>query len=257
MDKEEALAELNGAESGPRIIKVEIGTRQEVGRTIDHMDGVISHGQRLHELHASHQTGSTASVSNIGKQATVPHTDNIGDARASTPTVYASNENEMESTSRKENVPFHLNTNVRSYNRRTNTLHHSIPTISFPLKISTSTASVPLNDKKFDNNEDNDMSDKGTENNKNEKKSRRSPMNRIGAAIAILMLAIGIVMLLLGPLIVIVRAFSNRRRTREMLLKSREHNDRPPSYEEATLMDQAPRYSTLQLDTILDSSFSL
>ncbi|XP_078033504.1 uncharacterized protein LOC144468142 [Augochlora pura] len=85
-------------------------------------------------------------------------------------------------------------------------------------------------------------------------KLQRAPVNRIGVAVAITMLAIGVVMLLLGPLIVILRAYSDRRRSTQIFLKSRCHTDRPPTYEEVVLMDQAPRYSTLQLDTILESS---
>ncbi|XP_076651635.1 uncharacterized protein LOC143358399 [Halictus rubicundus] len=90
-----------------------------------------------------------------------------------------------------------------------------------------------------------------------ERKSQRAPVNKIGVAVAITMLAIGVVMLLLGPLIVILRAYSDRRRSTQIFLKSRCHSDRPPTYEEVVLMDQAPRYSTLQLDTIPESSPSL
>ncbi|XP_076295041.1 uncharacterized protein LOC143216122 isoform X2 [Lasioglossum baleicum] len=96
-----------------------------------------------------------------------------------------------------------------------------------------------------------------TGNDKIGRKVQRAPVNRIGVAVAITMLAIGVVMLLLGPLIVILRAYSDRRRSTQIFLKSRCHSDRPPTYEEVVLMDQAPRYSTLQLDTITESSPSL
>lgn len=73
------------------------------------------------------------------------------------------------------------------------------------------------------------------------------------AAAAVAMLVIGVVMLVLGPAIVILRALEGRRRARRAT-KSRTRKDLPPSYEQATLMDQAPRYSTLHLNASFDCS---
>lgn len=76
------------------------------------------------------------------------------------------------------------------------------------------------------------------------------------AAAAVAMLVIGVVMLVLGPAIVILRALEGRRRARRVT-KSRTRKDLPPSYEQATLMDEAPRYSTLHLNLAASPDSSL
>lgn len=87
--------------------------------------------------------------------------------------------------------------------------------------------------------------------NSKSRKSRVYPVNRAEAAAAIIMLAIGVIMLLLGPIIVILRALDVKRRERRYPKLSC-NRDLPPSYEQATLMDQTPRYSTLCLNTITE-----
>lgn len=71
------------------------------------------------------------------------------------------------------------------------------------------------------------------------------------AAAAVAMVAVGAVMLVLGPAVIILRALDERRQERRFLKLSGQ-DDLPPSYEQATLMDEAPRYSTLSLNTILN-----
>lgn len=82
------------------------------------------------------------------------------------------------------------------------------------------------------------------------KKIRLSNLSGGGAAAAaVAMVAVGAVMLVLGPVVIILRALDERRQERRFLKLSGQ-DDLPPSYEQATLMDEAPRYSTLSLNTI-------
>ncbi|XP_043270207.1 uncharacterized protein [Venturia canescens] len=71
-----------------------------------------------------------------------------------------------------------------------------------------------------------------------------------GAAAAVAMVAVGAVMLVLGPAVIVLRALDERRQERRFLKLSGEE-DLPPSYEQATGdTEQAPTYSSLNLDTI-------
>ncbi|XP_046739470.1 uncharacterized protein LOC124407408 isoform X2 [Diprion similis] len=72
------------------------------------------------------------------------------------------------------------------------------------------------------------------------------------AAAAVAMIAVGAVMLVLGPAVILLRTLDDRRQERRFLKLSAQ-DDLPPSYEQATLMDEAPRYSTLSLNTISGS----
>ncbi|XP_012286994.1 uncharacterized protein LOC105703287 [Orussus abietinus] len=82
------------------------------------------------------------------------------------------------------------------------------------------------------------------------RKHRLSHLTGGGAAAAVAMVAVGAVMLILGPAVIILRALDERRQERRFLKLSGQ-DDPPPTYEQATLMDEAPRYSTLSLNTIL------
>ncbi|XP_063980316.1 uncharacterized protein LOC135164132 [Diachasmimorpha longicaudata] len=79
---------------------------------------------------------------------------------------------------------------------------------------------------------------------------RLSHLSGGGAAAAVAMVAVGAVMLVLGPAVIVLRALDERRQERRFL-KLSGRNDLPPTYEQATLMDEAPRYSSLSLNTIL------
>ncbi|KAK0168739.1 hypothetical protein PV327_002510 [Microctonus hyperodae] len=79
---------------------------------------------------------------------------------------------------------------------------------------------------------------------------RLSHLSGGGAAAAVAMVAVGAVMLVLGPAVIVLRALDERRQERRFL-KLSGRDDLPPSYEQATLMDEAPRYSSLSLNTIL------
>lgn len=70
-----------------------------------------------------------------------------------------------------------------------------------------------------------------------------------GTAAAIAMVTVGAIMLILGPAVVILRALDEKRQERRFIKLSAQ-DDLPPTYEQATLMDEAPRYSTLSLNTI-------
>lgn len=74
-----------------------------------------------------------------------------------------------------------------------------------------------------------------------------------GAAAAIAMVAVGAAMLVVGPMVIALRALDKRRQERRYL-KSLGWNDQPPTYEQATLMSEVPRYSTLNLNTTVHSS---
>ncbi|CAK9824862.1 hypothetical protein ANTRET_LOCUS2960 [Anthophora retusa] len=256
--QEKAVVRWNEEESNgnrSQVVKFQIGTPSK-NNTPDKTDGITSNEQWPRKLYIFHRTSNAGreifkAISMIDKKRTMIHQNHDArDVRSiQTPTIYTSKKD--------ENAIVTLTSNENHYDQENTTMENNTTSVSFKLKNSGSVNIVTLNERNFFKHETDETSHEGAENNKSETKSRhRSPVNRIGAAIALIMLAIGVVMLLLGPLIVIIRAFSNRRRTREML-KTRCYNDQPPTYEEATLMDQAPRYSTLQLDTILDSSFSL
>ncbi|KAG8041027.1 hypothetical protein G9C98_002015 [Cotesia typhae] len=79
---------------------------------------------------------------------------------------------------------------------------------------------------------------------------RLSHLSGGGAAAAVAMVAVGAVMLVLGPAVIVLRALDERRQERRFL-KLSARDDLPPTYEQATLMDEAPRYSSLSLNTIL------
>lgn len=199
----------------------------------------------------------------IGERTTITTTvrheyDTRGARAIQTVAVHVNNKNEVKNINHEENVIVSLASNERSYDTENTVINNITPNILFEFENAGSASLArPDRRKSLEHDVNNITTYETTGNGKSETKPRRSPVNRIGAAIAIIMLVIGIIMLLLGPFIVILRALNNRRQTRETLYKKRNHNDRPPTYEEATLMDQAPRYSTLQLDMIPESSFSL
>lgn len=241
----ELFKKSNITENRFKIIKFQIDTQRE-NITIDKSKNITSN------KHIGN--GIFKTISTIKKRTTIRHEHDTRDLHSiQSSTIYSNNKNEVEKIKHKANIIIPLISNENPYETENSKMNDSMSSVSFEFKDFGTTNLIRLNEKNFFEHENNEMSHKNIENNKSEVKSRRSHVNRIGTAIAILMLAIGIVMLLLGPLIVIIRTFSHRRRTREML-KLKCYNDQPPTYEEATLMDQAPRYSTLQLDTILDSS---
>ncbi|PBC25964.1 hypothetical protein APICC_07186 [Apis cerana cerana] len=241
----ELFKKSNITENRFKIIKFQIDTQRE-NITIDKSKNITSN------KHIGN--GIFKTISTIKKRTTIRHEHDTRDLHSiQSSTIYSNNKNEVEKIKHKANIIIPLISNENPYETENSKMNDSMSSVSFEFKDFGTTNLIRLNEKNFFEHENNEMSHKNIGNNKSEVKSRRSHVNRIGTAIAILMLAIGIVMLLLGPLIVIIRTFSHRRRTREML-KLKCYNDQPPTYEEATLMDQAPRYSTLQLDTILDSS---
>ncbi|XP_046835724.1 uncharacterized protein LOC124431642 isoform X1 [Vespa crabro] len=83
-------------------------------------------------------------------------------------------------------------------------------------------------------------------------KKIRSRANAGGAAAAIAMVAVGAAMLVVGPMVIVLRALDKRRQERRYL-KSLRWDDQPPTYEQATLMNEVPRYSTLSLNTVHNS----
>lgn len=88
---------------------------------------------------------------------------------------------------------------------------------------------------------------------KGRKRARFAKVVAGGAAAAAAMVAVGAVMLILGPAVIILRALDERRQERRFLKLSGEE-DLPPSYEQATGDgEQAPTYSSLNLDTIVTS----
>ncbi|CAL7938094.1 unnamed protein product [Xylocopa violacea] len=253
-NKGELIKELHVTESYLKPVKFQIGTHLNDVIT-DNPDDVTSNGQWPRKVHInSHKTGNIGSGTfettvTLKKQITIDREHDARDIRSiQTPTVHTSNKNEVEKVNRKENATVPRNFNENPYDIQNTT-------VLLKIKDSDSSSFVTPSERNIEH-ENNNMSYKSIEKNKNDVKSRLQPVNRVGAAIAIIMLAIGVLMLLLGPLIVIVRAFNNKRRIRK-ILKAKNSNDLPPTYEEATLMDQAPRYSTLQLNTLLDSSSSV
>ena len=233
-----------------KIIKFQIGARRE-DTAIDHTGDTTSNGQLPRELYTSsygtNNIGAISKPTSMIKKRTTIHRkhDAKGVRSIQTSTVYSGNRNEVEQVNHKMNVIIPPTSNENPYETENTIINNSVIN---QIDFDQTTNLIRLTERNFFEHEHNENIEKD----KDETKSRRRPVNRVGTAIAITMLAIGVVMLLIGPLIVIIRTFNNRRRTREML-KSRCYNDRPPTYEEATLMDETPRYSTLQLDTTSDS----
>ena len=236
----ESVEESTIKETLHRRVKQEIATRRG-NIAPDKLEDGTQNGQWAHTRMYSHRTV------NIGP-ITVERKQDTRDIRAiqAQATIGAADKRAKEKLNHNPNVILSFPSHENSLDpKETAAIDDETASVPFQLKNSSSTTNLCPS-----------SPDKAIEHVKTDK-SQSSPVNRIGAAIAIVMLAIGVIMLLLGPLIVILRAFGDRRRTRQML-KSRCRNDQPPTYEEATaIMDEAPRYSTLQLDTIPESSSSL
>lgn len=80
-----------------------------------------------------------------------------------------------------------------------------------------------------------------------------------GAATAVAMVAIGAIMLLVGPVVIVLRILDERKQARKLrALSAAAREDLPPSYEQAVFSSEAPRYSSLALndDSSLPSSYS-
>lgn len=78
---------------------------------------------------------------------------------------------------------------------------------------------------------------------------RYSRVNEDGAKTAVALVAVGAIMLLVGPIVVVLRILDERRQARKLVaLAANAREDLPPTYEQAVLMDEAPRYSTLALN---------
>lgn len=78
-----------------------------------------------------------------------------------------------------------------------------------------------------------------------------------GAVTAVAMVAIGAIMLLIGPIVIILRILDERKQARKLhALSVAAREDLPPTYEQAVFSSEAPRYSTLALndDNSLPSS---
>jgi len=70
-----------------------------------------------------------------------------------------------------------------------------------------------------------------------------------GATTAIAMVVIGVIMLLLGPLVIVLRILDERKQARKLVaLSAAVREDLPPAYEQVVFMSEAPRYSTLSLN---------
>ncbi|XP_018401038.1 PREDICTED: uncharacterized protein LOC108778367 isoform X2 [Cyphomyrmex costatus] len=79
--------------------------------------------------------------------------------------------------------------------------------------------------------------------------NKLSRVNENIATTAVALVSIGAIMLLVGPIVIIMRILDERRQARKLMaLPSRSREDLPPTYEQAVLMDEAPRYSTLALN---------
>ncbi|XP_076630968.1 uncharacterized protein LOC143346607 [Colletes latitarsis] len=258
----ESIQESSIAEKWHRFVEHKIATLQN-DVAVDNLDTVVQNERWSRKLFESYRksnidTGITEKSSIIDKLTTMNRKQDSRDIRAiQAQTIHTTNKNEVGKMYGKEKIVIAQNLNENSRNGKK--IVTSNNTSSTLFRNFGPTDLLTLNESKFFDHEYNDIRYEASGIGKNGTKSERSPVNRVGTAVAIIMLAIGVVMLLLGPLIVILRAFADRRRTRRMLLKSRCRTDQPPTYEEATatLMDEAPRYSTLQLDTIPESSLSL
>lgn len=78
-----------------------------------------------------------------------------------------------------------------------------------------------------------------------------------GAVTAVAMVAIGAIMLLIGPIVIILRILDERKQARKLhALSAAAREDLPPTYEQAVFSSEAPRYSSLALndDNSLPSS---
>lgn len=90
---------------------------------------------------------------------------------------------------------------------------------------------------------------------RNENRMKFSRISNGSAATAVAMVVIGVIMLLLGPAMIVLRVFDERRRARQMaVLSATTREDLPPTYEQAVFMSEAPRYSTLALNDDRSSS---
>ncbi|XP_011254186.2 uncharacterized protein LOC105250028 [Camponotus floridanus] len=85
--------------------------------------------------------------------------------------------------------------------------------------------------------------------------SLRRSSNRIrfshnsGAVTAVTMVAIGAIMLLIGPIVIILRILDERKQARKLhALAAAAREDLPPTYEQAVFSSEAPRYSSLALN---------
>lgn len=88
-----------------------------------------------------------------------------------------------------------------------------------------------------------------------ESRMKFSRMSNGSAATAIAMVVIGVLMLCLGPAMIVLRIFDERKRARQMaVLSATAREDLPPTYEQAVFMSEAPRYSTLALNDDRSSS---
>ncbi|KAL6423683.1 hypothetical protein ACFW04_010292 [Cataglyphis niger] len=72
--------------------------------------------------------------------------------------------------------------------------------------------------------------------------------NKGGAATAITMVAIGAIMLLVGPVVIILRILDERKQARKLHALGAAREDLPPTYEQAVFSSEAPRYSSLALN---------
>lgn len=77
-----------------------------------------------------------------------------------------------------------------------------------------------------------------------------------GAVTAVTMVAIGAIMLLIGPIVIILRILDERKQARKLHALAAVREDLPPTYEQAVFSSEAPRYSSLALndDNSLPSS---
>ncbi|XP_043247842.1 uncharacterized protein LOC122394783 [Colletes gigas] len=262
-NENESIQESSIAEKWHRFVERKIATPENDRVAVDNLGTVVQNERWPRKLFEPYRksnidTGITEKSSIIDKLTTMNRKQDSRDIRAiQAQTIHTTSKNEVGKMYGKENIIIAQNLDENGRNGKK--IVTSNNTSSTLFRNFGPTDLLTLNESKFFDHGYNDIRYEASGIGKNETKSERSPVNRVGAAVAIIMLAIGVVMLLLGPLIVILRAFADRRRTRQMLLKSRCRSDQPPTYEEATatLMDEAPRYSTLQLDTIPESSFSL
>ncbi|XP_053976751.1 uncharacterized protein LOC128875304 [Hylaeus volcanicus] len=255
-NEKKSIRDSSIAEKRHRIVEHEIATRQK-DVILSNLDVAAQNGQwpsKQVDSYRMDNTGVTKKSPMISKLTTNRKQDTRDIRAIQAQTFHQTNKNEEGKVDRKEKhiVALNLDENPYDMEKIATSNNGSSNSLKFD---DTGSNFLTLDEKKFFEHQSIPYEAAGI--GKNQTQSARSPVNRVGAAVAIIMLAIGIVMLLLGPLIVILRAFADRRRTRQMLLKSRCRIDQPPTYEEATLMDQAPRYSSLQLDSIPESSSSL
>ncbi|XP_076242215.1 uncharacterized protein LOC143184105 [Calliopsis andreniformis] len=247
-----SIEESTVAEVSQQIVEHEAASRR-ANVTLDNLEDATQNGPRssMYAYPTTEDGGRRIPVksSMIRKRTTIGHKQDTRDVRAiQAETIRAVKKNDEGKIRPKENV---VASDERSYDTG-RTLRFKL----FKFRESALMETVSTDEGQLFQQEITDIpSNNSTNSSQNGLVSQHSRTNRVGAAVAIVMLAIGVIMLLLGPLIVILRAIGDRRRTRHML-KSRCENDRPPSYEEAVLMDPVPRYSSLELDTILESSAS-